>query len=249
MYIIIGVKPIINLLWVFLAYIASLLIVLSPIGELFLRISNKARKIKRPDYLEKIMPIFNSCYEKAKMKSPFINKNIKIYLTKSPYINAFAIGRRTIIITSAALEIENDILYGILAHEFGHIANRDTDFLLLAMIGNFFFFPVFFVLNFGAGIISSLLGYPKSLLGKVIYWILTLPQRIWTGLGSLLILKSGRSAEFKADNYSASLGYKDGLLCFLKEISKLEPDPGFLGMLKSSHPASDDRIAKLMEIA
>lgn len=249
MYFVIGVSPIINLLWVFLAYIASLVVVLSPVGEIFLRISNKARKIKRPDQLEIIMPIFEDCYSKALEKSPMINKNIKIYMVKSPYVNAFALGRRTIIVTSAALDLNKEVLAGILAHEFGHIANRDTDFLLLSMMGNLFLFPIFFILNLFAGFISGYLGYPNNMIGKLVFWIITLPQRLWTGLGALLILAAGRRAEFYADNYSASLGFKDGLLSFLKDISINESDPGMLGMLKSTHPSSDDRIAKLMEIA
>ena len=249
MYVIIGVQPVLNLLWVSLAYILSLAVVFSPIGELLLRISNKARKIKRPDYLQRLMPIFDACYEKAKQKTPLINQNIKLYMVKSPYINAFALGRRTIIVTSAALELNDDILAGIIAHEFGHIANKDTDFLVLAMMGNLFLFPLFFILNFMASFAAGLAGYPNKLIGKIIFWLLTLPQRAWTGIGALLILASGRKDEFNADSYSASLGYKEGLLSFLKDISSKESDPGIFGMLNSTHPASDDRITKLMEMA
>lgn len=249
MYVIIGVQPVLNLLWVFSAYIISLVVVLSPVGEFFLRISNGVKKIKRPDYLERLMPIFEDCYTKVKEKSPLINQNIKLYIIKSPYVNAFALGRRTISITSAARDLDDEVIAGILAHEFGHIANRDTDFLLLSMMGNLFLFPLFFILNLFAGFAAGLAGYPNNFFGKLIFWIFTLPQRIWTGLGAFLILASGRAAEFHADHYSASLGYKEGLLSFLKDISKNESDPGIFGILKSSHPASDDRIAKIMEIA
>lgn len=163
------------------------------------------------------------------------------------YINAFALGRRTVIITSGALEFDDEALSGVFAHEFGHLANRDTGFLVLSMLGNLFLFPIFCILSVIAGFISGFLGYPHKLAGRALFWLLTLPQRAWTGLGALLILAAGRKAEFYADNYASSLGYKDGLLSFLKEISKQESDPGILGMLNSTHPATDTRIAKLMQ--
>ena len=44
------------------------------------------------------------------------------------YVNAFAIGRNTIAVTMGAIEtFSSDELKGIIAHEFGHLSNGDTN--------------------------------------------------------------------------------------------------------------------------
>lgn len=248
LYLFIGLSPLTNLLWVFIAYVLSLTVSLSPVGEVLLRITNHAWRIKRPDHIERLQPIFDRVYAKAKEKSPQINKSIRLYMTKSPAINAFALGRRTIAVTSGALGQSDEVLEGLLGHEFGHIANRDTDFLILAIMGNLFLMPVFWLLNIIAGLVSGLLGYPKSVLGKILFWLLTLPQRIWTWIGVMLILASGRQSEFHADRYSAELGYGEGLLRFFNSIGQSESDMNLLEMLKATHPKTDSRIANLMTL-
>ncbi len=60
-----------------------------------------------------------------------------IYVIRDPMPNAFAVGRRkdrpAVAVTSGLLRLLNrDELQGVVAHEVGHLKNRDTAFMILA---------------------------------------------------------------------------------------------------------------------
>ena len=61
----------------------------------------------------------------------------KVYIIETPVPNAFAVGlkpeRASVAVTRGLLErLSRDELQGVIAHEIGHIANRDTLFMTLA---------------------------------------------------------------------------------------------------------------------
>ncbi|MBI4239185.1 MAG: M48 family metallopeptidase [Deltaproteobacteria bacterium] len=63
----------------------------------------------------------------------------KVYLIDDPAPNAFAFGRKPeqsgVAVTSGLLSrLNRDQLQGVIAHELGHIKNRDTRFLMLAAV-------------------------------------------------------------------------------------------------------------------
>ena len=61
----------------------------------------------------------------------------KVYIIDAPVPNAFAVGlkpeRACVAVTTGLLErLNRDELQGVIAHELGHISNRDTLFMTLA---------------------------------------------------------------------------------------------------------------------
>ncbi len=61
----------------------------------------------------------------------------KVYIIDAPVPNAFAVGlkpeRACVAVTTGLLErLNRDELQGVIAHELGHISNRDTMFMTLA---------------------------------------------------------------------------------------------------------------------
>ena len=120
-----------------LLYVVSLLIALSPIGEFVLRLQTGCKKIKREDHKQLIEPIFKEVYDKAKEMMPELPTGIKLYMNGENSPNAFATGRRTICVTRGLLKMPPEQIKAILAHEFGHIAHRDTYLLQAVLIGNF----------------------------------------------------------------------------------------------------------------
>lgn len=244
MYLFVGTTPAINLLWVVLAYVLSLAIALSPFGEFLFRISIKAWEIKRPDYLERLQPLMDHVYEKAKVNSPFLNEKISLYMIKDASPNAFALGRKTIAITSSLLELEDEDILGILAHEFGHIINRDTVFLQLIYVGNIFLLPLTVIYNFIAGLFSSLAG--SGFLGRFVFHIIRFPLTLWNWIGNFLILLGSRKDEFGADNYAVQLGFGKELALALDKLHYNSKELGAIALLASTHPRSDKRIEKIL---
>ena len=117
-------------------YAVSLLVALSPVGELILRLQTGCRKIKRKDHEALIRPLFDEAYAHAKALIPEIPDGIRLYMSGDNAPNAFATGRRTICVTRGLLKLPPEQIKAILGHEFGHIVHRDTYLLQGVVIGN-----------------------------------------------------------------------------------------------------------------
>lgn len=243
-------------------YILSLIIALSPIGEWILRIQTGCKEIKNMEILNCIQPIFNEVYEKAKNLDPSISNSVKLYMSDDDCPNAFATGRKTVCVTRGMARMPQDQIRAALGHEFGHLAHKDTDLILLVSVGNLIvsgfiiflriiieIFHVFF------GLFSILFG------GKEGFWmaILTLINRfmiitivsgltwLWTKIGVLLVMKSSRSKEYEADAFSFRLGYGNELCMLLDNISS-SSSKGLFANLTSSHPGKLERIERLQQL-
>lgn len=113
------------------SYIITVLISLSPAGEWMLAALSGAREIKRTDMKIRLIPLLEIVFEKAKHKTPsMINSiNLKIIHDNSP--NAFAIGRKTICVTDGLLNLSDDEIMAVFAHEIGHLAYQHSVIQLL----------------------------------------------------------------------------------------------------------------------
>lgn len=251
---------ILNLWGVFLvgplAYFISLAIALSPIGEELLRISNGCRKIKNKDIKAKIEPVFNEVYSRAKEKDPSISPKIELYICDDESENAFATGRRTVCITKGLAKMDSGHIAGVLAHEFGHLSHKDTDSLLIVVVGNLFMTVISTILGFISTVTGSILDEIVgddgigcfSLLSKGITFLLTTAfMFLWTKLGALFCLKGGRKQEFAADHFAAELGYAQNLIDAFVEMEAAPAPKGLWATLLSTHPDTADRVMKMQE--
>ena len=75
------------------SYALSMVIALSPIGEWILRLQTGCKKIKDPDVLARMEPLFNEVYAKAKGLNPELPDGIKMFMSEDEEPNAFATGR------------------------------------------------------------------------------------------------------------------------------------------------------------
>lgn len=259
------------LLWSLGVYALSLAIALSPIGEFALRVQMGCRSLKkRPRSAAILQPLFDEVYAKAKEQLPNLPDNIRIYISDDAFPNAFATGRRTICATRGLLEMPPEQVKAVLAHEFGHIAHRDTYLLQGVLIGNFivtFLVTTIRILAWlvtGFAHISAKLT-PKGDLGigrsleilftgaahvlvivgfNVFMWV-------WSRLGVLLVMKTSRENEYEADRFSANCGYAQDLIAAFQtwQASGDGKPTGIFAALSSSHPDFDSRIAQLEEVA
>lgn len=240
-------------------YIVSLAIALSPIGEFALRQSNACRAIKDKKIEAKIKPIFDKVYAEAREKNPEISPKVQLFMCDEECENAFATGRRTVCITKGLAKMDEEHIAAIMAHEFGHLAHRDTDSLLIVVVGNMLMTVIMGII----GVICNIFGWigdtltenttlgkilPFSLITRAISFLLTTVfMFLWTKLGALFCMKGNRNQEFQADRYAAELGYAQNLIDAFVELEAAPAPKGLWATLTSTHPDDADRIVKLNE--
>jgi heat shock protein HtpX len=196
----------------------------------------------------------------------------RVYVSPDPSPNAFATGRSphhaSIAVNQGLLQIlDQEELYGVLAHEFAHVRNRDIlistivavlagAITLLAQIGQFGLF-------FGDGRDSED-SNPLGLIGVLLFVILG-------PLAALLIqLAVSRSREYEADHTGAEVSHDP--LALASALRKLEratqvvpsqtAQPAFAHLylvnplrgqtfanLFSTHPPLEERIRRLEAMA
>jgi heat shock protein HtpX len=192
----------------------------------------------------------------------------KVYIVENPQPNAFATGRNpehaAVCVTSGLLHsVNNEELAGVLAHELGHVKHRDTLTMTItatiagavSMLANFAFF-------FGGGRRNNPLGFVGVLLVMLVAPIAAV----------LVQMAISRSREFEADRAGAEIsGRPLWLASALAHIDhaaqqidneEAEQNPatahmfiinplhgGGLSGLFSSHPSTEERIARLRALA
>jgi heat shock protein HtpX len=189
----------------------------------------------------------------------------KVYITENPQPNAFATGRdpahAAVCVTSGLMaSVSSEKLAGVIAHELGHVKNRDTLTMTITaviagaigMLANFAFF----------------MGDRRNPLGLVGVLLVTLLAPVAAMLVQSAI---SRSREFEADKAGAELtGRPLWLADALAEIDRsarktlnapadanpatahmfiINPLHGGLSGLFASHPPTEERIARLRAMA
>lgn len=238
-----------------ISYIISIAFALSPLGESIFRSMNHCEPITEPTILNRLSRLFNEVYSKAKIKDQNLSDNIKLYIVDDIYPNAFALGRNTVCVTRGLLNMSNDEIRGIFAHEFAHLSNKDTDLILFIYVGNlivslmFLIFRIilfilsFFLVALGSNRNKSLKGFALATSLDALYMLII---GLWTKLGLFLVNISSRNHEYEADKFAYNLGYGIPLRDAL-EVLKGENDKpsGLVANLMSTHPDINSRIDKL----
>ena len=196
----------------------------------------------------------------------------RVYIMDNPQPNAFATGRNpensAVAVTTGLLQQPNrDEVAGVVAHELAHIANRDTLIMTItatiagaiSMLGNFAMF--------------SGMGGNRDNNGGGLGMIGTLAMVILAPLAAMLVqMAISRTREYAADNLGAQIsGQPLALASALAKISNAahvipndsaERSPATAHMfiinplsgarmdnLFSTHPAAENRIAALQQMA
>ena len=236
-------------------YLICLTIALSPIGEFVLRLQCGCKKIKKEKYKNRLEPLFNEAYRRAKQLDPTISDNVRLFMSKSMIPNAFAVGRKTVCVTRGLCELEDSQILGILGHEFGHIANKDTDMLLVINVSNFLLTAVFFIVRIIVSFVVILAGGEERPVGSILasffidlllVWLMSL----WTKLGNLFHMKSSRMNEYRADAFSCECGFSQNLysaLYVLEQSFGDKEEKSVFAALGASHPDTADRLDAIEE--
>ncbi|MGQ9819765.1 MAG: M48 family metallopeptidase [Candidatus Kapaibacteriales bacterium] len=145
-------------------------------------------------------------------------------------VNAFATPGGYIYVYTGLLKfLDNEAtLAGVLAHEIAHAERRHSTQRITKAYGISF-------------LLDIVLGKNPSNIEKIV-------SNLFVGLA---LLKNSREDEYEADSYSyeylKSTGWYPGALIYFFDKVKSNEGSSFLEVLLSTHPLSQDRIAKLNE--
>ena len=245
-------------------YLVSLVIALSPIGEWILRLQTGCKKMKNEADIARMQPLFDEVYSRAKARNPELPNNVKLFISESEDPNAFATGRKTICVTRGLFRYSDEHIKGVLAHEFGHLAHKDTDAILVVSVGNMIVTAIFVVIRVLANLIMGFAEIMTAILsdniggviasifmglGRVIAdFMLSILMWLWTQLGVWLCMSSSRGNEYEADEYAHNCGYGEELCEVLESFGSSGGSKGLFAALSSSHPANEKRIARIRSL-
>lgn len=247
----------------FLLYLASVSIALSPVGEWLLRRQTGCVKIEEKEVIDRLEPLFREVYYKAKKENPMISSDVRLFINDDECPNAFATGRKTVCVTRGLLSMTDEQIKATLGHEFGHLSHKDTDRILVVSVGNTVITGVLVLFQIGLiisdifmQIVAAIQGDEEgffmsimSTISKVIgLFIIKGFMKVWSALGVALCMKTSRGNEYLADQFSFELGFGEGLCSMLASLGGGARPVGLFANLASSHPASEDRIARLQEM-
>tara|TARA_B100000678_G_C18201941_1_gene499838 strand:- start:716 stop:1573 length:858 start_codon:yes stop_codon:yes gene_type:complete len=183
-----------------------------------------------------------------------------VYVIDSPHPNAFATGRNpenaAVAATTGLLDmLSRDEVAAVMAHELGHIRNRDT--LIMTMVATIAG-AISMLANFGMFFSSDSRSNPLALIGAVL---------LAPFAAMIVQMAISRTREFSADKAGAEIcGDPDALASALRKISQaaqripntvVERNPAAaqlyivptqVGELFSTHPATKRRIAALKQM-
>jgi heat shock protein HtpX len=213
---------------------------------------------ENPDVYQRVYPLVQSLVQRMSLQMP------KLWLIPDASPNAFATGRNpahaSVAFTAGILQLMNDReLEGVIAHELGHVLHRDIlTSSIAATIGAAITHLAYMAMWFGGGRRDDDEG--GSPWGGILMIILA---PIAAGLIQMAI---SRSREYDADAASAKYtGSPDGLINGLRKLElgvERVPMPdaspatahmfilnpfrnGGMTRLFSTHPSTEDRIARL----
>ena len=201
----------------------------------------------------------------------------RVFIIDTPVPNAFAVGlkpeRACVAVTTGLLErLERDELQGVIAHELGHVANRDTLFMTLAGVT---LGAIVLLADFGMRMLfwgggrrrssSSGKGGGAAALLMIAALVLAILAPL---VARLLYFACSRQREYLADASAAQFTrYPAGLARALRKISQ-EQDPKQIPVSRvvapmyavnplaaagsasifGTHPPTAERIRRLLEM-
>lgn len=239
-----------------ICYIVTVLISLSPLGEWVLAALSGAQEIKRKDIKIRLIPLLEIVFEQAKQRTPTMINSIRLKIIHDPAPNAFAIGRRTICVTDGLLNLSDREIMAVFAHEVGHLAYQHSALQLLIGGGNLFISGILLMVKVVCWMVTGLFtliglstrSFWGTLLMTLFGSLSTVMIWLWTKFCTLFLMWSMRQNEYVADEYAFRLGYGATLASVLDRHMCSQPNNGLLKALYSTHPHSDDRVARLQDL-
>ena len=233
-------------------YVVTVILAFSKVAEKLWRSVSGVRPLRLKSEKDRLLPLFREVCLAAMKADAKVVPQMRPYIKEDMSINAFAFGKRTLVLTRGAVELlSDDCLKGLMAHEFGHFSHKDTEAVLLSTVSNFFMSFIMSKLTDlknrfdssekKSGLITSLVKGAFDL----IYYVFKAIDFI----GELILMHTSRRNEYLADQFAARSGFGKELTEALIEIYgiSVSKPQSVKEQLKNTHPHITLRIERLEE--
>jgi heat shock protein HtpX len=243
-----------------LVYVLVIGLLLSPPGQYILRWRYGARMptMQERDLLDNVWQTVIQAFDAHnRVRSPLFGLHAakpELFVSDEPYPNAYALGTSTVIVTRGLLSMATEgELCAVTGHELGHIHHGDSRLSLInaaaSYLGNISL-AVLTALIVLLGIIEEgLRRYIPSFAWVVVLIVLfwKLVHWVFRWLCNIGVLACGREEEYRADAFSAEMGFRDEMISFLYKLQSTEAmkTGSAWAMLKRTHPPAALRIRRL----
>ena len=242
-------------------------------GEVILRIMFSGNRIEIGNSTDSVSTSFMEAYRDAKEHDPSLSDNIRLYICSERYVDAFAFGRRTILLTEPATRLSPEDLKVLLLEKFAQISNNDSDRIQLLIAGNVLFVVFVFLIKtivyISVALIGIIISFCRFLLSiffhsrgsrggffefsaylHVCRVLSNAVERILMFFFNLFVrlaLLSIRSNYYINDHFICDCGQRDALCRFLEFTA---PDvTGFNSTLGTISAAKPPRLSRLSRIS
>lgn len=243
-----------------LVTLLALGVVVSPVGDWWVlkSLDAKSVKVEKTDLAPRLVPLFNSVMSEARHKETDISENVHLMIVEDEGINAYAVGRRIVCLTRGAVDAcDDETLRALLSHEFGHMAQRDSEVAMLICVGLIPLIVAQSMIRAFMFILADASADKENSLGsmfwswglKAMYYLLFgIPCWIIRMIIFLLRQIGSHAAENGADAFCVALGHGPALKDFMTAVSYSEPKGSLIDSIFSSHPASAKRVKHIEEL-
>ena len=228
-------------------YIITVILAFSPIAEKLWRRVSGVRPLRLKSEKDRLHPLFAEVYVAASYAELNLSGKIRLYIKEDMSINVFAFGKGTLVLTRGCIELLNDdCLKGLMAHEFGHFAHRDTEAVLLSTVSNFVMSYIMTKMT------DRKTRYDSENKGGFFKWILDIFYYLFRAIdliGELILKRTSRRNEYRADSFALKSGLGKNLtdvLLKIYSVSVSKPQ-SVKEQMKSTHPDITLRIERLEE--
>lgn len=236
-----------------LIYGIAVLLMISPVGEAFVRLFCGAKTIERRDWQNKLNIVMQSIKTSAESRNITISGNIRIFYISSPIPNCFSIGK-SICLSSALLDSDISVIKGCVAHETAHLVSYDSVATLLVYIGNLPMMAIFALLQGLSSVNRFTSMFNRSVIIGLIHFfiaaILFIPRillRVLLEITRVIMSVGSRQKEFEADRFAVEIGFGRELRHALlqTDFESQTETRGLWQNLVSAHPSVHDRVGRI----
>lgn len=248
-----GIIPTQSLIISVLVYGITALLMISPVGEVIVRLFCCAKTIERRDWQNKMNTVMQRIMASCEQRNVSIPEEIKIFYISSPIPNCFSIGR-SICISSALLDSDISVIKGCVAHETAHLVSHDSVSTLLVNMGNLPMMAIFALLQGLSSINRFTSMFNRSIIIGLIHFfvaaMLFVPRiilRVFLGITRLIMSVGSRQKEFEADRFAVEMGFGRELRHALlqTDFESQTETRGLWQNLISAHPSVHDRVGRI----
>lgn len=211
----------------------------STVGAGYLRIGIDHRLMTQHE-ADWIVPILREVFKRAGLKKP-----PRVFMQDEEFPNAMVVGDAMIITTGLLTFATRQELAAVIAHECGHIVNKDLTFVTINYAANKMS-DIVLIAGVGLVTIVSLNGrIPFIWLPYIMFaGILRLIRWLLLKIVNLNLLVISRRYEYQADGFAAKIGFRQATISYLSKMKNAYPQADKKSIF-FTHPAISFRIKAL----